>query len=42
MVIPVGGRFSVQQLVLVEKDGAGRVTTRQLLPVAFVPLTGGG
>jgi protein-L-isoaspartate(D-aspartate) O-methyltransferase len=42
MVIPVGSRFSVQQLVLVEKDGAGAVTTRQLLPVAFVPLTGGG
>ena len=42
MAIPVGSRFSVQQLVLVEKDEAGRVTTRQLLPVAFVPLTGGG
>jgi protein-L-isoaspartate(D-aspartate) O-methyltransferase len=42
MVIPVGNRFSVQQLVLVEKDEAGGVTTRQLLPVAFVPLTGGG
>jgi protein-L-isoaspartate(D-aspartate) O-methyltransferase len=42
MVIPVGSRFSVQQLVLVEKNEAGRVTTRQLLPVAFVPLTGGG
>jgi protein-L-isoaspartate(D-aspartate) O-methyltransferase len=42
MAIPVGSHFSVQQLVLVEKDEAGRVTTRQLLPVAFVPLTGGG
>jgi protein-L-isoaspartate(D-aspartate) O-methyltransferase len=42
MAIPVGSRFSLQQLVLVEKDEAGRVTTRQLLPVAFVPLTGGG
>jgi protein-L-isoaspartate(D-aspartate) O-methyltransferase len=30
----------VQQLVLVEKDSAGEVTTRQLLPVMFVPLTG--
>jgi protein-L-isoaspartate(D-aspartate) O-methyltransferase len=40
MVIPVGSRFSVQHLVLVEKDEAGKVTTRQLLPVAFVPLTG--
>lgn len=41
MVIPVGGRFAVQQLMLVEKDAQGRVTTRQLLPVRFVPLTGG-
>lgn len=41
MVIPVGSRFLVQQLVLVEKDVAGDVTTRQLLPVRFVPLTGG-
>ena len=40
MVIPVGGRFMVQQLVLVEKDMAGKVTTRQILPVRFVPLTG--
>lgn len=41
MVIPVGGRFAVQQLMLVEKDPQGRVSTRQLLPVRFVPLTGG-
>jgi len=41
MVIPVGSRFMTQQLVLVEKDTEGKVTTRQLLPVAFVPLTGG-
>ncbi len=40
MMIPVGSRFMVQQLVLVEKDDAGRVTTRQILPVRFVPLTG--
>ena len=40
MIIPVGSRFMVQQLVLVEKDDAGQVTTRQLLPVRFVPLTG--
>jgi protein-L-isoaspartate(D-aspartate) O-methyltransferase len=39
MVIPVGGRFSVQQLVLVTKDADGRVSARQLLPVRFVPLT---
>jgi protein-L-isoaspartate(D-aspartate) O-methyltransferase len=41
MVIPVGSRFFVQQLVLVLKDNKGEVTTRQILPVRFVPLTGG-
>jgi len=41
MVIPVGGPFTVQQLTIVEKDAAGEVRTRQVLPVAFVPLTGG-
>lgn len=41
MVIPVGSRFMTQYLVLVEKDLTGTVTTRQLLPVRFVPLTGG-
>ena len=40
MVIPVGSRFFVQQLVLVTKDVSGNITTRQLLPVRFVPLTG--
>lgn len=38
MVIPVGGRFLVQQLVLIEKAADGSVTTRQMLPVRFVPL----
>ena len=41
MVIPVGGPFMVQHLMLVEKAEDGRVTSRELLPVAFVPLTGG-
>lgn len=40
MIIPVGDRFNVQQLVLVEKDQNSKVTTRQILTVAFVPLTG--
>ncbi len=39
MVIPVGGAFALQHLVLVEHDGAGGIRTRQLLPVRFVPLT---
>ncbi len=41
MVIPVGGFFMVQSLVLVSKDQKGEITTRNLLPVRFVPLTGG-
>lgn len=40
MLIPVGDRFNVQQLVLVEKDPEQKIKTRQLLPVSFVPLTG--
>ena len=41
MVIPVGSVFFTQTLMLVEKDLDGRVRTRQVLPVRFVPLTGG-
>lgn len=41
MLIPVGSRFVVQQLVLVEKSADGNIITRQILPVQFVPLTGG-
>lgn len=41
MVIPVGSPFLIQHLTLVEKDKKGEVRTRQLLPVRFVPLTGG-
>ena len=40
MVIPVGASFMVQQLMLVEKNLDGTVSTRQILPVSFVPLTG--
>ena len=40
MVIPVGPPFLTQQLMLVEKRADGSVATRQVLPVAFVPLTG--
>lgn len=41
MVIPVGSRFQVQQLTLVEKSDSGAVSTKQILPVRFVPFTGG-
>ena len=40
MLIPVGSRFMVQELLLVQKSESGEVSTRQLLPVVFVPLTG--
>ena len=40
MIIPVGGPFSTQQLVLLTKTSGGEVRSRQVLPVAFVPLTG--
>ncbi len=41
LVIPVGSRFMVQQLLLVEKGADGAIVSRQILPVRFVPLTGG-
>ena len=40
LVIPVGGPFFSQELMLLSKDAAGEVHTRHVLPVAFVPLTG--
>jgi len=40
MVIPVGGRFTVQYLLLLEKTGSGEGRTRHITAVRFVPLTG--
>ncbi|MDD2761287.1 MAG: protein-L-isoaspartate(D-aspartate) O-methyltransferase [Methylomonas sp.] len=40
MIIPVGSAFMNQYLILVIKGADGKVTTRQILPVSFVPLTG--
>jgi protein-L-isoaspartate(D-aspartate) O-methyltransferase len=40
MVIPLGEIYEVQRLMLVTKDEAGAIQTRELLPVAFVPMTG--
>lgn len=40
MIIPVGGSFMTQNLVLVKKDSQGNITTRNVMPVMFVPLTG--
>jgi protein-L-isoaspartate(D-aspartate) O-methyltransferase len=41
MVVPVGATFSVQQLQLIEKDAAGKVTTKNVSGVMFVPLRRG-
>ena len=37
MVIPVGGRFATQSLMLVEKDADGKAAARSLMAVRFVP-----
>jgi len=39
MCIPVGGQYTVQHLVLIDKSEKGRITMRKTLPVRFVPLT---
>jgi protein-L-isoaspartate(D-aspartate) O-methyltransferase len=41
MVIPVGSVYGAQYLILVEKDAKGKLRTRNLLPVAFVPMLSG-
>jgi protein-L-isoaspartate(D-aspartate) O-methyltransferase len=39
MLIPLGMHFMTQYLMLVEKQMDGSVTSRQILPVRFVPFT---
>jgi protein-L-isoaspartate(D-aspartate) O-methyltransferase len=41
LVIPVGLPYSAQELLLIEKSPDGGLVRRTVLPVAFVPLTGG-
>ena len=41
MVIPVGEPFAEQTLMLLRKDTDGTIQSRAVLPVAFVPMTGG-
>ena len=41
MIIPVGAAFRIQQLMLVTKDEKGKVSSRVICAVRFVPLTGG-
>jgi protein-L-isoaspartate(D-aspartate) O-methyltransferase len=42
MMIPVGPRHGDQELLLISKNAVGIGMRRSVLPVAFVPLTGGG
>jgi len=41
MVIPVGGVFQVQRLMFIEKNQDQTLRSENLIPVRFVPLTGG-
>lgn len=40
LIIPAGTSFMTQYLILVTKDADNKVTTQQIVPVRFVPLTG--
>lgn len=40
MILPIGSPLTGQDLILVEKDADGEISTRSILPVIFVPLTG--
>ncbi len=40
MILPLGSPFGVQTLVLITKDYKGKVHSRSLLPVRFVPMLG--
>ncbi len=41
MVVPVGRGRTTQELLVVSKDAAGKLSQRSALPVAFVPLVKG-
>jgi len=40
LVIPVGGRYDAQELLLITKDSEGVCHRKNIEPVRFVPLTG--
>lgn len=42
MVVPIGLPYMPQELLLVEKDKTGKIHARDVLSVAFVPMTGSG
>ncbi len=41
LVMPVGGEFSDQALLVVQKDSDGEINSREILPVRFVPFLRG-
>jgi protein-L-isoaspartate(D-aspartate) O-methyltransferase len=40
MILPVEGRFGFQHLVLITKDKHGTISSKNVMPVRFVPMTG--
>ena len=38
LIVPVGRAWDVQDLQLIEKDAGGKVKTRSVIPVRFVPM----
>ena len=40
MIVPLGSPFGYQTLVVVTKNDKGKVTSREVLPVRFVPMLG--
>jgi len=40
MILPLGSPFGYQVLVVVTKDAKGKVSSKELLPVRFVPMLG--
>jgi len=40
MILPVAGEYGFQYLILVNKDGQGRLHSEKVMPVLFVPMTG--
>jgi len=41
IMIPLGAAYLVQDLVLIEKDEEGKISSRSITPVRFVPLLRG-
>jgi protein-L-isoaspartate(D-aspartate) O-methyltransferase len=38
LIVPVGRVYDVQDLQLIQKDAAGKLSTRSVIPVRFVPM----